>query len=145
MYQSPGLLQRTRERMRARRMSLRTEQAYLHWIRRFVAFHDRKHPRELGAADVEAFLSHLAVDRKVAASTQNQALNALLFLYKGVLEVDLPWLASIVRARRPKRLPVILSPAEARRIIEQLSGTYRLMTCLLYGSGLRITECLRHR
>jgi len=90
-------------------------------------------------------LSHLAVDRKVAASTQNQALNALLFLYKGVLEVDLPWLASIVRARRPKRLPVILSPAEARRIIEQLSGTYRLMTCLLYGSGLRITECLRLR
>jgi integron integrase len=140
-----GLFAVARERMRARRLAYRTEQTYLEWIRRYIAFHGRRHPRDLGAAEVEQFLTDLAVVRKVAASTQNQALQALLFLYKHVLAVDLPWLENVTRAERPRRLPVVLTRGEVRAILAELQGTPWLITNLLYGSGLRITEALRLR
>jgi integron integrase len=140
-----GLLAVARERMRVRRLAYRTEQAYLQWIRRYVVFHGRRHPRELGPADVEGFLTHLAVVRKVSASTQNQALQALLFLYRNVLEVELPWLGNVTRARRPARLPVVLTRAEVRAVLAELSGTPWLVANLLYGSGLRLLEALRLR
>lgn len=131
--------------MRARRMSLPTEQAYLHWMRRLIAFFRHRHPRDLGAREIEAFLTHLAVDRHVTSSTQNQALNALLFLYRSVLEIKLPWLNQLVRAPRSRHVPVVLSREEAQRILAQLDGTRWLMARLLYGSGLRVLECLRLR
>ena len=134
-----------REKIRTRHLAFRTEQAYLHWIRRYVKFHGRRHPRDMGAAEVEAFLTHLAVEAKVAASTQNQALQALLFLYRQVLDVDLPWLENVTRASRPKRLPVVLSTAEVRSVLAQLDGTCWLMASLLYGSGLRLMEAHRLR
>jgi integron integrase len=126
-------------------MSRRTEEAYVAWIRRFIFFHDKRHPAEMGAAEVTKFLTSLAVDGQVAASTQNQALSALLFLYKDVLEVDLPWLDGIVRARRPERLPVVLSRDEVRALFQRLDGVSRLMASLLYGAGLRVLECCRLR
>jgi integron integrase len=126
-------------------LAFRTEQAYLHWMRRYVKFHGRRHPRNMGAQEVEAFLTHLAVEAKVAASTQNQALQALLFLYRQVLDVDLPWLENVTRASRPKRLPVVLSTAEVRSVLAQLDGTCWLMANLLYGSGLRLMEAHRLR
>ena len=131
--------------MRTRHLSLRTEQAYLQWLRRYVAFHNRRHPRELGASEVEQFLTHLAVHRKVSAATQNQALQALLFLYRHVLEIDLPWLGNVTRASRPKRLPVVLNRAEVRALLSQLEGTPWLIASLLYGSGMRLMEALRLR
>jgi len=140
-----GLLEIARERMRTRHLALRTEQAYLQWIRRYLTFHDRRHPRDLGAADLEQFLTHLAVERKVSASTQSQALQALLFLYRRVLELDLPWLQNVTRAERRRRLPVVLSRAEVRAVLAELSGTSALVAQLLYGSGLRLTEALRLR
>ena len=112
MYEGRGLLEVAREKMRTRHFAYRTEQIYLHWIRRYVNFHDRRHPRGLGHEGVEKFLSHLAVAAKVGASTQNQALQALLFLYRQVLDIDLPWLENVSRASRPKRLPVVLTPSE---------------------------------
>src|SRR5271155_802198 len=115
-----GLFEVARERIRTRHLALRTEQAYLQWMRRYVKFHGRRHPREMGAAEVEAFLTHLAVDAKVGASTQNQALQALLFLYRQVLDLELPWLDNVTRASRPKSLPVVLSPAEVRAVLAQL-------------------------
>jgi integron integrase len=124
---------------------LRTEEYYIQWIRRFILFHHKRHPLEMGATEINAFLTHLAVDRTVSASTQNQAFSALLFLYRAVLEVDPGQLAGVVRAMRPKRLPVVLTRAEVRRVIDHLDGTYRLMARLLYGSGLRLLECLRLR
>jgi integron integrase len=145
MADRPGLLAATRERIRVRHMSLRTEKTYLHWIRRFVEFHGRRNPRELGAAEVEAFLTHLAVDRRVSASTQNQALQAILFLYRRVLNTELPWLDNIVRARRPARLPVVLTREEVSRILAHLDGAHLLIAQLLYGSGLRLHECLALR
>ena len=141
----PGLLAVARERMRTRHLALRTEQAYLHWLRRYVAFHERRHPRELGAPEVEQFLTHLAVHRKVSAATQNQALQALLFLYRHVLEIELPWLNEITRACAPKRLPVVLDRAEVRALLSQLRGASWLVANLLYGAGLRLTEGLRLR
>jgi integron integrase len=140
-----GLYEVSREKMRTRHLAYRTEQAYLHWIRRYVNFHHRRHPRELGSSDVEAFLTHLAVDEHVSASTQNQALQALLFLYRQVLEIDLPWLENVTRARRPKRLPVVLTAAEVRSVLAQLDGAPWLFANLLYGSGLRLMEALRLR
>jgi integron integrase len=128
-----------------RHYSYRTEQQYLAWIRRFILFHHRRHPRDMGGAEVEAFLTYLAKDRNVAAATQAQALAALLFLYKRVLNVELPWLDSVVRASRPKRLPVILSRAEVRHVIAALDGQYFLIASLMYGSGLRLMETLRLR
>jgi integron integrase len=134
-----------KDKMRMRHFAYRTEQIYLHWIRRYVNFHDRQHPRTLGVAGVERFLTHLAVEGKVAASTQNQALQALLFLYRQVLDVDLPRLENVTRASRPKRLPIVLTPAEVRAVLAQLDGTTWLVANLLYGSGLRLMESLRLR
>jgi integron integrase len=140
-----SLFAAARERMRTRHFALRTEQAYLHWLRRFVAFHGRRHPRELGAPHVEQFLTHLAVQRKVSAATQNQALQALLFLYRHVLGIELPWLEGITRASQPKRLPVVLTRAEVQSLLVELRGTAWLVASLLYGSGLRLSEGLRLR
>jgi integron integrase len=134
-----------REKIRTRHLALRTEQAYLQWVRRYVRFHGRRHPREMGAPEVEAFLTHLAVDAKVGASTQNQALQALLFLYRQVLDVELPWLDNVTRASRPRRLPVVLSAAEVRAVLAELDGTCWLIASLLYGSGLRLMEAHRLR
>jgi integron integrase len=130
---------------RLRHYSRSTEQAYAQWVRRFVLFHGKRHPRELGAADVERFLTHLAVDSRVAASTQNQALNALVFLYREVLRMEAPVLESVVRARKPKRLPVVLTRDEVRAVLAELHGTCWLVAALLYGSGLRLLECLTLR
>ena len=140
-----GLFEVSQEKMRTLHLAFRTERAYLHWIRRYVNFHNRRHPREMGAPEVEAFLTHLAVDAHVSASTQNQALQALLFLYRCVLEGDLPWLRNVTRARRPMRLPVVLSVAEVHAVLAQLDGTPWLVANLLYGSGLRLMEALRLR
>ncbi|HTY51197.1 MAG TPA: integron integrase [Steroidobacteraceae bacterium] len=140
----PGLFATARAQMRMRHFSLRTEKAYLGWMRRFVKFHGR-HPREMAEVEVTAFLSHLATDLHVSASTQNQALQALLFLYRQVLQVDLPWLTSVVRARKPRRLPVVLSRTEVARIFAQLEGHSRLVASLLYGGGLRLAEALALR
>jgi len=145
MGNQPGLLSVARQRMRTRHLALRTEQAYLHWIRRYVAFHGRRHPRDLGAREVEQFLTHLAVHRNVSAATQNQALQALLFLYRHVLETELPWLDNVTRAARPKRRPVVLSRTEVHGVLSQLQGTAWLIAHLLYGSGLRLMEALRLR
>ena len=145
MQTQPGLLAVAREKMRTRHLALRTEHAYLHWLRRYVAFHERRHPRELGAPEVEQFLTHLAVHRKVSAATQNQALQALLFLYRHVLQIELPWLNEVTRATHPKRLPVVLDRTEVHALLSQLRGTPWLVANLLYGSGLRLTEGLRLR
>jgi integron integrase len=145
MPEGRGLFEVVREKIRTRHLALRTEQAYLQWVRRYVNFHLRRHPREMGAAEVEAFLTHLAVDAKVSASTQNQALQALLFLYRQVLEVELPWLENVTRASRPRRLPVVLSTAEVRAVLAELDGTCWLIASLLYGSGLRLMEAHRLR
>ena len=145
MADGPGLLQVAREKMRTRHLAYRTEQSYLQWIRRYVRFHQRRHPRDLGAEGVEQFLTYLAVNRKVSASTQSQALQALLFLYRAVLGIDLPWLDNVTRASRLQRLPVVLSRAEVRSVLAGLQGTSLLVAQLLYGSGLRVTEALRLR
>jgi len=131
--------------IRARHYSIRTEQAYLDWSRRYIRFHDRRHPQELGPEHVAAFLSHLAAERQVAASTQNQAKSALLFLYGEVLGVDLPWLDEIVNARRPRKLPVVLTPTEVRALLLEMKGTHGLVASLLYGTGMRLLEGLRLR
>jgi integron integrase len=145
MPEGRGLFEVAREKIRTRHLALRTEQAYLHWMRRYVKFHGRRHPRDMGATEVEAFLTHLAVAAKVTASTQNQALQALLFLYRQVLNIDLPWLENVTRASRPKRIPVVLSTAEVRSVLAQLEGTSWLIANLLYGSGLRLMEAHRLR
>jgi integron integrase len=141
----PRLLDRVRQALRARHLSRRTEEAYVAWIRRFIFFHNKRHPAEMGGPEVTKFLTSLAVDGQVAASTQNQALSALLFLYKEVLEVDLPWLDGIVRAKRPVRLPVVPTREEVRGVLQRLDGVPHLMACLLYGAGLRVLECCRLR
>jgi integron integrase len=141
----PKLLEAAREVLRRKHYSLRTEGAYLDWIKRFVLFHGKRHPREMGPAEIQAFLTHLAVEGNVAASTQNQALSALLFLYGQVLDIELPRLAGIAPARRPHRLPAVFTREEARGVIAHLKGDYALMARLLYGSGLRLLECLRLR
>src|SRR5262245_25514226 len=142
---SSRLLDRVRDALRVRHYSRKTEKTYIGWIRRFILFHGKRHPREMGAAEVTRYLSTLATTGHVAASTQNQALSALLFLYRDVLGVDLPWLDEIVRARRPTRLPVVLTRDEVRAVIRQLHGIPRLMAILMYGSGLRVMECARLR
>jgi integron integrase len=131
--------------MRTRHLSLRTEQQYVYWIRWFVRHHGRRHPRQMGAAEVQAFLSMLATERRVSASTHNQALSALLFLYRAVLGHDLPWLDGLQRPRRPQRLPVILTVDEVRAVIGAMEGTHALLARLLYGTGMRIMEALRLR
>ncbi|MBI3545079.1 MAG: integron integrase [Gammaproteobacteria bacterium] len=141
----PKLLEQLRDKLRMKHYSIRTEQSYIDWSRRFILFHGKRHPRELGAHAVETFLTHLAVDRNVSASTQNQAKSALLFLYREVLDIDLPWLADITSAKASRRLPVVLTPREARLIINELSGTMALVVSLLYGTGMRLLEGLRLR
>lgn len=136
----PKLLDRMRLAIRTRHYSRRTEEAYLAWVRRFVRFHEMRHPAELPPSSVAAFLSHLANESRVSASTQSQALSALLFLYRDVLQKDFGWLDGVVRAKRPKRLPVVLSPDEVRSLLGQLDGTRWLMANLLYGGGLRLLE-----
>jgi integron integrase len=140
-----GLFAVARDKIRTRHLAYRTEQAYLQWMRRFIKFHHPRHPRKMGAPEVEAFLTQLAVKGHVSASTQNQAMQAILFLYRQVLEIDLPWLENVIRANRPKRLPVVLSIAEVRRILAELDGTPWLVASLLYGGGLRLMEALRLR
>lgn len=131
----PGLLEKVREILRTKHYSLRTEEAYLGWIKRYVWFHGKRHPRDMGAAEVEAFLTDLAVNRNVSASTQNQALAALLFLYKEVLEIQLPWLDGLTRAKRPQRLPTVLTVREVGLVLERMEGTLGLLARLLYGNG----------
>ena len=138
------LLDQLRDKARLLHLSRRTEDAYADWARRFILFHNKRHPKDMGAAEIEGFLSHLARDRLVAASTQNQAFSALLFLYQKVLQVELPAIDAL-RARRPKRLPVVLSTDEVRRLLAGLDGIDRLMAELLYGAGLRVLECCRLR
>ena len=141
----PTLLERVRERIRYRHYSLRTERSYQEWVRRYIHFHGMRHPRELGAEHVTAFLSFLATNRQVAAATQNQALAALLFLYREVLGMDLPWMQGISRAKKARRLPVVLTRLEAHSILARMEGTNALMAKLLYGTGMRLMECLRLR
>ena len=141
----PRLLDQVREAIRTRHYSYRTEEAYAGWIRRFILFHHKRHPAEMGKTDVEAFLSSLATDAHVSASTQSQALNALLFLYRVVLGQDFGWLTDVVRAKRPRRLPVVLTREEVKAMLGTLQGRNWLMVMLLYGAGLRLVECLSLR
>lgn len=141
----PRLLDQVRQQIRVRNYSIRTEAVYAEWVKRYIRFHHYRHPLEMGGAEIEAFLTHLAVKRNVAGATQNQALAALLFLYKEVLKVDLPWLNGIVRAKKPKHLPVVLTRDEVARVLAQMSGVKWMVATLLYGSGLRLLEALRLR
>lgn len=141
----PRLLDEVRRRLRLKHYSLRTEEAYLYWIRRYIRANHLRHPREMGGAEVERFLSDLARRDRVAPSTQNQTLSALLFLYREVLALELPWMENVVRTKRASRLPVVLSRAETLALLRELSGREALTAGLLYGSGLRLMECLRLR
>ena len=141
----PRLLDRLRGAIRLRHYSIRTEDAYADWARRFILFHGKRHPQDLGAAEVAAFLTHLAVQRNVAASTQNQAKSALLFLYRVVLALALPWLDEVVGAKTPRRLPVVLTQTQVRALLHELNGTMGLVAALLYGTGMRLLEGLRLR
>lgn len=140
MAKQPRLLDQVRNALRVRHRSPRTEEAYIHWIKRFIRFHDTRHPRELGKEAVSAFLSDLAVSRGVSASTQSQALSAILFLYRHVLGTPLPWLDQVERARKPVRLPVVLARHEVAALLHHMHGTPWLVAALLYGSGLRLLE-----
>ena len=143
---SPKLLDRVRSRLRFKHYSIRTEAAYTGWIRRYIHFHGKRHPAEMGKDDVEAFLSALAVEHDVSAATQNQALSALLFLYKEVLEIELPWLNDVTRAKKPARLPTVLTVEETAALLDRIEdGELALIVRLLYGSGLRLLEGLRLR
>jgi integron integrase len=141
----PKLLDQVRDVMRRRHYSIRTEQVYVDWIKRFIIYHDKRHPKEMAEEEVAAFLTHLARDRNVAPSTQNLALSALLFLYKDVLKQEIGWLEKVERAKKPSRLPVVLTRSEIKRVFAHLHGTPKLMAGLLYGSGLRLMECVRLR
>lgn len=142
---APRLLDQVRDAVRVRHYSIRTEQAYVDWIRRFVLFHGKRHPAQMGPQEVSAFLTHLAVERRVAPSTQAQAKSALLFLYRIVLDVQLPWLDEIVAAKDRRRLPVVLTPAEVRTLLHEMDGAAGLLAALLYGTGMRLLEGLRLR
>jgi integron integrase len=139
------LLDRVRDRIRLKQYSLKTEQAYLNWIKRYILYHKKKHPNDMGAAELEKYLTYLATERKVAASTQNQALSAILFLYKEVLKIPLETDFQFVGAKKPKRLPVVLSKKEVQQVLDRLTGTTKIIGQLLYGSGLRISEVVRLR
>jgi len=141
----PRLLDRVRQSARVRHLSPRTEEAYIHWIRRYILHHGKRHPAEMGEREISHFLSSLATDGRVSASTQNQALSALLFLYQEVLNRRLEWLEGVVRAKRPVRLPVVLTRDEVAAILGQLDGTCHLMASLMYGAGVRLMECCRLR
>jgi len=141
----PRLLDRVREAIRARHYSLRTEEAYVGWIRRFILFHQKRHPIEMAEPEINAFVTHLAVQSSIGASTQTQALSALMFLYRHVLRKPLPDLDTVIRAKRPGRLPSVLTRSEVKRILGRMNGTPRLVATLLYGTGMRLLECLRLR
>lgn len=143
--EQPKLLDQVRNKIRLKHYSMRTEEAYTHWVRRFVLFHRKRHPRDMGATEVEQFLTSLAVQGKVAASTQNQAKSAVLFLYKEVLGIQLPWLDNIETAKRPTYLPVVLTVREVNVMLEHVNGTVGLILRLVYGTGMRIKECLSLR
>jgi len=143
--QAPRLLESMRDVIRRKHYSLRTEETYLHWVKRFILFHGKRHPRELGAGEVTAFLNHLVKSRDIAAATQNQALSALLFLYREVLDLPLAWLDGLERVKRPARVPSVLSVAEVSALLSRMTGTKWLMASLLYGAGLRLRECLTLR
>ncbi len=141
----PKLLDRVRDRIRRLGYAKRTEQSYVHWIKRFILYNGKRHPMEMGKVEVEAFLTHLAAERDVAAATQNLALSAILFLYREVLEMPLPWLDSVVRAKKPSRLPVVLTRREVDSVLGRTEGTVGLMLRLLYGTGMRLMEGVRLR
>lgn len=141
----PRLLDQVRNKIRLKHYSIRTEQAYVRWIKRFILFHNKKHPSNMGKPEIEAFLSYLAVKRRVSSSTQNQAFNAILFLYRDVLTRNLDDSINAIRAKKPKRLPTVMTKDEAVSVISALSGVYQIMAKLLYGSGLRLMECVRLR
>jgi integron integrase len=139
------LLDEVRKVIRLLHYSIRTEEAYVQTIRRFILYHHKRHPRDMGVDEIRQYLSHLATDGNVAASTQNVALCALLFLYRQVLEIDLPLIENVERAKRPKRVPVVFTPGEVRRVLANIHGTHLMMASLLYGAGLRLMECVRLR
>lgn len=141
----PKLLDQLRGKIQTLHYSIRTEKSYVDWVRRFILFHGKRHPKDMGAPEIEAFLSHLAVEGRVAASTQNQALAAILFLYREVLKIDLPWMKDIVRAKRPERRPVVLTRDEVAAVLQRMSGVPALAARLLYGTGLRLMEGVRLR
>ena len=141
----PKLLEQVSAKMRVKHYSIRTEKSYIDWIKRYILHNGKRHPKDMGAAEVEAFLTHLAVARNVSSSTQNQAKSALLYLYKEVLGVELPWLDNVTQAKVPQRMPVVLTQAEVQAVLSRLDGTMWLIASLLYGSGLRIMEALRLR
>lgn len=141
----PRLLDSVRDAIRTRHYSPRTEESYVHWIKRYIFFHNKKHPSEMGETEITAFLSQLAVDKNVAASTQNQALSAILFLYKHVLTIELEWLHDVVRAKRPKKLPAVLTQRQVAILLDQLPVRYQLFCRLMYGTGMRLLETSRLR
>ena len=145
MTTPPKLLDQVRDKLRVKHYAIRTEQSYVDWIKRYIYFHGKTHPKDLGAQDVEAFLTHLAVAGKVSASTQNQAKSALLFLYRVVLEIKLPWLDNVTQAKAPKKLPVVLTVREVQAVLSRLSGSHLLIASLLYGGGMRLMEAMRLR
>lgn len=145
MTKQPTLLEVVQQKIRVKHYSIRTEMQYLQWVKRFILFHHKRHPREMGGPEVEAFLSHLVTHGNVSSSTQNQALSALLFLYREVLGISLPWMDDVVRAKKPQRLPVVLSKQEVGKILDHMQSTHGLIARLLYGTGIRIMECCRLR
>ncbi len=145
MEQEPKLLEKMQNRLRVLHYSIHTEKSYLDWVKRFILFHDKRHPESMGTQDIERFLEYLAVELNVASSTQNQALSAILFLFKEVLRLDPGWVSASKRAKRPQKIPVVFSHAEIKQVFLHLDGVYWLMAHLLYGSGLRLMECVRLR
>ena len=141
----PKLLDQVRDKLRVKHYSIRTEQTYSGWIKRYIYFHGKRHPKDMGAAEIEAFLTYLAVEGNVSASTQNLAKSALLFLYREVLEIELPWLDNVTQAKVPKRLPVVLTVSEVQNVLSRLNGTHLLIASLLYGGGMRLMEAVRLR
>jgi len=139
------LLDQVRITIRKKHYSIRTEHTYIQWIRKFTHFHNMRHPKDMGEKEISQYISYLATDKKVASSTQNQALNAIVFLYRRVLKIELGDFGQMERARRPEKLPTVMSKKEVRRVLAEMSGTHRLMAQLLYGSGLRLMECVRLR
>jgi integron integrase len=141
----PKLLDQVRNKLRVKHYSIRTEQTYSDWIKRYIYYHGKRHPKDMGAREIEAFLTHLAVDGKVSASTQNLAKSSILFLYREVLEIQLPWLENVTQAKAPKRLPVVLTVGEVQSVLSRLKGTHALIASLLYGGGMRLMEAVRLR
>ncbi len=139
------LLDQVRDTLRVKHYSIRTEESYIQWIKRFIYFHNKKHPADMGEAEITAFLTHLAVNKNVTSSTQNQALSALLFLYKQVLNIDLLWLDGVTRAKRPSRLPEVLPKEQVMQLLDAIPGTNGLIARLLYGTGMRLLEAMRLR